>query len=158
MRKPILYMLCGVPACGKTHFTEELCTRTNATIGISRDDIRFKLLKDDEDYFAHETQVFVQFYLNIRYELEQGFDVVADATHINHYSRNKLLRELRSTDFDLIYVCFDTPFEVCLERNSKREGRHKVPEETMDSMWCSYEEPTMQENERCIGVWHVKGV
>ena len=156
--KPILYMLCGVPGCGKTRFTNQFCLHFDHTVGVSRDAIRFNLLEDGEDYFAHESQVFVQFYSSIRYDLGQGLDVIADATHINHYSRNKLLKELRDVDFDLIYVCFDTPLEVCIERNNARIGRMKVPDEVMDSMWCSYEEPTMQENERCIGVWHVKGV
>ena len=65
-KEPILYISCGVPGSGKSTFLKNH-TKPNEAI-ISRDEIRFNLLKDGEDYFSHENEVFDKFVDNIIYE------------------------------------------------------------------------------------------
>ena len=51
-----LYILSGCPASGKSTFGKKMSKITGIPI-VSRDEIRFSLLKDDEDYFSHEEDV-----------------------------------------------------------------------------------------------------
>ena len=90
-----LYMLCGIPGSGKTTWGRthsSLCDRY-----IARDDIRFYLLKDGEDYFAHEDEVLKLFYERINDALEKGYDVFADATHLTAAARKKFLSNISAT-------------------------------------------------------------
>lgn len=70
---------------------------------------------------------------------------IADATHINKVSRAKLLRNLKLDGVKVVAIYFDTPKEVCFERNSKRVGRQLVPQKAMESMARFYSTP--KENE-----------
>ena len=64
--------------------------------------------------------------------------VIADATHINKYSRKKLYDNVKGWFDYYIVVNVETPLEVCLERNAKREDRFKVPEHTIEKMYKDY--------------------
>ena len=67
--------------------------------------------------------------------------VIADATHLTKSSRAKLLNSLTVTP-DMIYVVImGTPFDVCLDRNSRREGITRVPENRMYQMKNNYQRP-----------------
>lgn len=162
MRKPILYMLCGIPASGKTTWANVfIASREIYNIDIhyvSRDEIRFTILKDGEDYFAHEDEVFNKFVDTIYATLADGFDVIADATHLNKKSRTKLINAIDKCgeiEYNIIFVWFHASFIVCSDRNAKREGRARVPLETMYSMWHHFSIPSSKEDSRCIEVWEV---
>ena len=161
-RKPILYVLCGIPGCGKSTWAEGFI-REHAAEDIryvSRDEIRFALLKEGEDYFAHEDEVFRKFAGTLYQTLVDGFDVVADATHLNRRSRNKLTRAIDNfgvVEYNIIYIYFNIPLEVCLERNAQRTGRAFVAEDTMRSMYNNMRAPERGEDPRCIGIWEVGG-
>ena len=83
-----LYIMCGIPGSGKSTYAKTYLTNT---LYVSRDEIRFKLVKEDEDYFSKENEVFDTFIAKINEGLRQSLDVVADATHLNSKSRLKLL-------------------------------------------------------------------
>ena len=160
---PKLYVLCGVPACGKSYFAEQFM-RDNADSDIryvSRDEIRFSLVKEEEDYFCHEKEVFKKFAGTIAATLVDGFDVIADATHLNYWSRKKLINAIDeiTTDYTICFVCFETPLDICLNRNAGREGRARVPDEIMYRMSKNYTLPTFSElnDSRVTMIWHIKG-
>ena len=92
---------------------------------ISRDAIRFSLLKDNEDYFAHENEVYNIFVNTTKEELGKGNNVVADATFLNKNARVRFLRALGHSleDTKVTAIMMKTPLDVCLERNEQREGR-----------------------------------
>lgn len=153
---PTLYILCGCPGSGKTYWAMNFYKNSDKTIfWCSRDNIRFSLLKENEDYFSHELEVFRLFSAAIRYELRNGTDVIADATHLNRASRKRLLHSLYDVEFNIIYVYFTASFETCCARNNLREGRARVPEKNMIEMYNKFEPPTKDEDNRCIGVWRV---
>lgn len=138
-----LYMLCGIPGSGKTTWGKthsSLCGRY-----ISRDDIRFYLLKDGEDYFAHEDEVLELFYKRINESLEEGHDTFADATHLTAAARKKFLANISAKYDKLQIIAFDIPLYVALERNESREGRAFVPRGVIRRMWSQYELPTYKE-------------
>ena len=63
MKKLILMM--GPPASGKSTITNLIAENHNKICIVSRDAIRFSLLRDGEDYFAHEDEVIETFYSRI---------------------------------------------------------------------------------------------
>ena len=76
-----LYLGCGPSGCGKS---TELKRRLNETGGvyISRDVVRFNLLKDNEDYFAKEDEVFNDFCELIQQAIDEEKPIIyIDATH-----------------------------------------------------------------------------
>ena len=132
-----LYMLVGLPASGKSTWAKKRCSNNPNAICISRDEIRFSLLKDGEDYFAKEKEVFKTFIASIQQAMSDAFDyneIYIDATHLNERSRQKVLNKLDINHWDIYLVNFITPIEICIERNSYRVGRAFVPEETIRNM------------------------
>lgn len=133
-----LLLLCGIPGSGKSTWVSKFIDENNAVV-VSRDEIRFSLLQEDEDYFSHEKEVTERFYKTIHELLEAGqYDyVIADATHNTPRSRADALREIGAhliEGVEIIPVYFNVPVEVCKYRNSLREGRARVPDEVIERM------------------------
>lgn len=130
----VLYIMVGLPGSGKSYIANILAKETNGTV-VSRDEIRFKYLKDGEDYFKHEKKVFREYVNTIQSHLDKNETVIADATHIDVFSRRKLLESISLTNEDYIVpVVIDTPFEVCKKRNAQRTGRKRVPDLTLNRL------------------------
>lgn len=141
-----LYIMCGAPASGKSWFAKNKLMKDYGWDYISRDEVRFSMIKDGEEYFSHETAVFNEFVEKIAIALDWGHDnVIADATHLNWGSRRKLLKALSKNcvleDVDVIPVVIDAKLEDILERNKLRDGRARVPEETIRKMYSSISDP-----------------
>lgn len=138
--------MCGVPASGKTWFAKNKLMKDSNWDYISRDEVRFPMIKDGEDYFSHETAVFNAFIGKITFALEYGNDnIIADATHLNWGSRRKLLKALEKyislENVDIIPVVIDAKLEDILEHNKLRDGRARVPEETIRRMHRNISDP-----------------
>ncbi len=104
---------------------------------VSRDEIRFSMLDDNDAYFQNEKKVFDTFVLRITEGLFEGHDVIADATHLNMSSRNKLIKALLAlhAPWNNIYlIIMNTPLETCIDRQSGRDGREKVPQSAIENM------------------------
>ena len=112
---------------------------------VSRDAIRFAMLKDDEDYFTHETEVFNKFIAQIIAHLLNGKTVVADATHLSKKSRALVLDKVREYADEIEAIVMDVPLETALERNDNRTGRAFVPRGVIRRMFFQMEAPTRDE-------------
>ena len=156
--KPNLYFLIGIPGSGKSTFAKRFQNKYD-TSWISRDKIRFDTIKEDEEYFSHESEVFQKFIDNIIFGLRNGLNVIADATHINMSSRRKLTYAIDKefNNYKIVYVIFDTSFDICLARNNAREGRACVPEQVMKNMYKDFRIPRDDEDSRAIGSITIKG-
>ena len=140
-----LYIMIGIPGSGKSTYAKK---RFPNAIYVSRDEIRFDLVSENEEYFSKENEVFTKFVNIINSNLKAGKDVVADATHLNPRSRTKLFSHLNidPTKTEIIAVVMRTPLEVCLNRNENRKGtRSYVPPQVIKNMYSSFKEPTMKE-------------
>ena len=155
MRKPILYMMCGIPGSGKSTWAKEHLTSAQY---VSRDEIRYSMVKEDEEYFSQETQVFNAFAEEIAINLMSEKDVVADATHINFQSRFKTINKINKyfSDYDIIFVSIETGYNLTKERNALRKGRECVPEEVIKSMYLRFTSPGLYEFKNVKQVWTIK--
>lgn len=142
--------MCGPAGTGKSTFVanEILADNVNCCHHSSRDNIRFAMVKEDENYFAREDEVFDEFCKDIQRCLDSAaYDIVyADATHLTSKSRVKTLNKLNLEDVDVVPIYFVVPLEETLRRNSERTGRRFVPETVIKNMYQSYKFPMFKEN------------
>ena len=138
-----LIMMVGVPGSGKSTWVKN--NMPDNSMVISRDAIRFSMLKEGEDYFAHEDEVFEIFIDHIAKGLKAGFIVFADATHLNKKARAKVLNKVHKFADEIEAVVLDTDLETAFERNDQREGRAWVKHGIIRRMWFSMEMPTKEE-------------
>ena len=140
--------MIGAPGSGKSYW---ILNHINFFIGsmnvISRDVIRFNLLKENDEYFSKEKEVFQSFIDQIKNSLKKNDHTIADATHINGNSRGKLLRALGDSlkNVEINAIVIDTCLAKCIEQNNMREGRAKVPETTIRNMFSNITLPDFEE-------------
>lgn len=143
MKQTNLWLMSGIPGSGKSTWLANNITGQKDAIIVSRDAIRFSLLKDGEDYFSHEDEVIRQFFQDINDGLKQGKTVYVDATHLNWASRCKIIKAIQEPDVNIGVIYFNIPLDVCLKRNSYREGRACVPATVIKNMQHSLRDPGM---------------
>lgn len=138
-----LIMMVGIAGSGKSTWITN--NKSETDVLVSRDAIRFAILKDDEDYFAHETEVFNRFIWQIADGLAEGKTVIADATHLNKKSRALVLDKVSKLADEIEAIVMDVLLETALERNDQRTGRAFVPRGVIRRMFFQMEAPTREE-------------
>ena len=144
MKLKKVWLLAGIPGSGKSTWVRQQIAEKGG-VHCSRDEIRFSLLKDGEDYFSHEDEVIRLWTEKVHQailSLDAG-DVYIDATHLTEKSRAKIINSLPTTNYTITTVFFDVPLDVCLTRNAQREGRAFVPPQVIRNMYASYEKNTI---------------
>lgn len=138
-----LIIMSGAPGSGKSTYAKLLVQHDANTIYVSRDVIRFSLLEPDDHYFSKEAEVLETFYNNIISSLNEGYNVIADASHLNWRSRRILLENVAKevTSFQVEVIYMRPPLEVCFERNDTRTGRENVPHDVITKMYNSQSDP-----------------
>ena len=151
-----LYLLVGIPGSGKSTWIRDHIHDYDSL--ISRDTIRFLLVKENEEYFSRENEVFEQFIENIQACLtSDDWDIYVDATHLNEKARNKVLDRLDiPDDVAIIPVYFDVCPEVALQRNARREGRARVPDSVILNMYGSLTPPSFKEKHKYAEIWRIQ--
>ena len=106
------------------------------------------MINDDDEYFSKEKEVFKLFTDQIRIGLATCDNTVADATHLNPASRGKLLHALGDSlkDVEVNAIVIDSDLARCIEQNSWRNDRKRVPESALIRMFKNYSAPTFTEN------------
>ena len=146
--KKTLYVMCGIPGSGKSTWVQKHIDSFEGSVFLaSRDAIRFLMLKDGEDYFAHENEVYDEFINQIKLGLENCDVVIADATHISIGSRKKLLKSLGKSlkNVKVIAMVIKTDFDTIVKQNDMREGRARVPLSVLRRMNIQFTIPTIEE-------------
>ena len=139
-----LFLMCGVPGAGKSTFLKNRIKKDSSVI-ISRDAIRFAIVKPEEDYFSHEDEVVEIFWKQINEALAAGKDVFVDQTSLTPKSRKWLLDHVKGYNHaNVIWICEN--LETCLNRNEMRRGtRAYVPEKQVRRMYAQFVEPSLNE-------------
>ena len=155
-----LIILSGPAGCGKSTWAQNYIKENPNVIVVSRDKIRFSMLKEGEHYFSHEDEVFAKFCQIIREYLTEGKTVIADATHLNEKSR-KLLIDTINLDFkpeNLEVVSFKIPLFKTFEQNAQRTGPHEVvPKSVIRRMFYSQTDPKDDTFIKYKNIIYVKG-
>lgn len=152
MTKPTLIVMCGVPGSGKDYaiaHSKLLCDVNEPPLVVSRDIIRYSLVKENEPYFSREKEVFEAFISQICDGLAAGKEVIANATHINEVSRKKLLNAVRRHycgEFNIIYYIVVKNYDIISRQNSKRQGRERVPEKSLQDIYNKFTVPSFSED------------
>ena len=135
--------MSGTPGSGKSTWVTNRIAECGG-VRISRDEIRFSMVAEDEEYFSKENEVFFAFISAIQsaiYDVDGPQDIYIDATHVNEKGRQKVLSQL---DFDnvneITVVVRDVPFEITAARIAGREGRTFVPLSALRRMEMSKDE------------------
>lgn len=145
MKRKTLYLTCGIPGSGKSTWCQTYF-KDKENAWCSRDEVRFSMLQEDDEYFAHETEVFAAWIVQIKKALRSDVDIICvDATHLSEKARNAVLDRLPLKNVDIIPVSFEVPLDTCLQRNNQRVGRARVPEQVIKNMYNSYTPPSFKE-------------
>lgn len=147
--------MVGCPGSGKSSFIKDYINKSEKPeniIKISRDEIRFSFLGDnkeevsEKEYFSKEKKVYKTFIKEIQKVINNPKyqEIFVDATHLTEKSRFKTLNSI-GTDYlnkcKVIPVFIDEALQTCIDRNSKRTGKEKVPTDRLVDMWFSIEHP-----------------
>lgn len=152
-----LWIMCGIPGSGKSTWLANNISRFTNSIIISRDQIRFSMLKEEDEYFLKEKEVFNTFVNKIQNAIDNGiWDIFIDATHLNEKSREKVLRRLKLNDYQINVIVFQVPLGECLRRNNLRTGRAKVPTAVIRRMAQDLTHPNT-DNRKYAQILTVKG-
>ncbi len=131
-------LLVGLPASGKSTYAATLGTPV-----LSSDSIRLLLADDERDQSIH-----ARVFATLRYLLTQRLEIhrpvtYIDATHLTRAERMPYLEIAREHGAEIEAVFFDTPLELCLERN--RQRARQVPEDVLQKMAAKLQPPTEAE-------------
>ena len=80
----------------------------------------------------HNAEIFIELHRRCKELLLKQVNIIYDATNINQKKRTAFLRELNGIDCYKKAIVFATPYELCIENNSKRD--RKVPEYVIKRM------------------------
>ena len=136
-----LYLMVGAPGSGKSTYARKFSEEHGSGIKIiSRDVIRFSMVKDGSPYFSKEKAVFKEFIREINEGLDEG-DVIADATHINEVSRMKVIKRIDMSKCKLSCIVLLTDEPIAIKRNHLREGRARVPDSVISENYARFTHP-----------------
>lgn len=139
----------GTPGSGKSTWIKNNKDKyLGKTKVVSRDEIRFAFVAEDEDYFSKEKEVYREFIHQIKEGISEHYNnIFVDATHFNRGSRTKLLRSLGPSlkGVEVNAIVIRPSLKITLAQNAQREGRKFVPEDIIKSYYNTFEMPSEEE-------------
>lgn len=155
LRKPVVYIMCGVPGSGKTHWAirfRNMSIKKNnyPMVYISSDNIREELCGNAQDQ-SFNKEVFELFYKRAREAVILYNDVILDATHLTKKSRRKCRNHFKDLNCKFIAVQLATPIGTAIRRNKNRS--RVVPNYAMNRMINAFQ--PVEDDEGFEDIWVV---
>ena len=131
----------AVSGAGKTTWAHQ---HDDTHLVVDSDEMRLRLF-GDESFQGDNARVFNEMLTITRNALRAGQSVIYAATNLVSKRRINLLKELRREFPNVKYKCvvFNTPIEICRERNSKRS--RVVPAFVIDKQVKQFQMPFYNE-------------
>ncbi len=134
-------MTAGIPGAGKSTWAAK--KNKEGFNHHASDEIRKEI--DLSPDGTRNSEVFEILGKRVRNDLLNGRSCIYDATNLIRKYRIAFLETLKNIDCEKRCVLFLCPVNVCKERNSKRTGVARVPDQTYDKMLRSFELPDRYE-------------
>lgn len=129
-------LTCGLPRSGKSTYVK----KNSKDVIVSPDRIR-KLIFGHQ--FHKEAEDFVWAYAKgmAKLILEQGKNVIIDATNLNFYAREQWYKIAKDYNAKIRVIWIKTSLKECKKRNAKSPDGEKLPEKVLDGMARMFENP-----------------
>jgi predicted kinase len=125
---PQLKVMVGISGSGKTTESTRFISDNPNWVRVNRDDLRKQLLgKLTQSYYTTKQYINTEKHITnlqdeqIRYFLQQGYNVIVDNTHLKKQYLDHYISEFNHIA-DVRFNVVNTPLEECIERVTKREG------------------------------------
>ena len=138
-----LNIMIGFPGSGKSSYAKKYLL-TNNSVYLSSDQIRIDMYGFEDQ--THNGEVFERMKRETILALQNGFDVIYDATNLVRKRREALIKDIKNRISNVeinAYLCC-TPINIVLERNMTRTERH-LPWDKLEQMIKSIEPPMYYE-------------
>ena len=138
-----LNIMIGMPGSGKTSYAKKHLLTSNS-VYLSSDQIRIDMYGFEDQ--THNGEVFERMKQETILALQNGFDVIYDATNLIRKRREALIKDVKNRVSNIeinAYLCC-TPINIVLERNMTRTERH-LPWDKLVQMIQSIEPPMYYE-------------
>ena len=128
--RPRLFILAGVPGCGKTTWARNFFKDYQRQ---STDEIREELWPGEPYDGERNATVFRTFHERLDDMLYKGMDAVADATNLSWMEREKLVA-IAAEHRAETHLIFFKNLTQAVTRNSERLGNARVPDDAIHHM------------------------
>ena len=128
-----LIYLVGLPGSGKSTYANKLKEKGYKV--FSSDSIREELY-GDENIQGDGNKVFNILHKRISENLKNDVNCIYDSTGISSKRRMSFLNSISHIKCVKTCILFATPYEICLERNSRRD--RKVSEDVIKRMYMNF--------------------
>lgn len=123
-------LLVGVAGSGKSTIARKAFG--DKALIVSSDECRKEICGNEQDQTIN-AQAFELFYEKIEEGVMQSKQVIADATNLDRFSREKIYDIAKKNNAPIYALMLNIPIEVIKEQNKKRE--RVVPEYVIDRMF-----------------------
>lgn len=136
-------MLIGLPGSGKTTYARSLLQGNEDWVHISSDEItnRSRLPGESVDY----QNTFDEMYQQTAFHLENGFNVIYDATNLASKRRRSILNRIEKFEPETEAIVFLTPYTLLKKRNSQRQAVDRVPDHIIERYILAFQLPRKDE-------------
>jgi len=141
---PIFYLMCGIPASGKSTVAQKIAAMENAVI-LSPDDIRRELFKDNKYNLRQNKQVFRLFRLRLTEAFKSGENIVIDAINRRGYERKKYAERAKKKGYHTICVYCKKDRHYALYANNMRDEAKRVPDGVINTNCYFFTTPDKNE-------------
>jgi predicted kinase len=145
----VLYVLVGIQASGKSTWARANAGALQAEV-VASDEIRNELEAEGLEAEHEGDRVFSIFEARVARLLDNGRNVIADATHARRAWRANILAIARQHTVPVVAIWFQVPLAESRARNALKPGGAKwgdriVADEVLVDMWRHFEAPGVEE-------------